>query len=40
MDFETETYSQRYCKTSHKQKAYELLCAQRERLKKPVDAEI
>ena len=38
MEFETETYSQRYCKPSHKQKAYEL--RRDERLKKPVDAEI
>ena len=38
MEFETEKYSQRYCKPSHKQKAYEL--RRDERLKKPVDAEI
>ena len=37
MNFETETYSQRYCKPSHKQRAYEL--RRDERNKIPVDAE-
>jgi len=32
MEFETETYSQRYCKPSHKQRAYELRREQRAQL--------
>jgi hypothetical protein len=38
MEFETENYSQRYCKPSHKQRAYELRREQRERM--PAGAEI
>ena len=38
MEFETENYSQRYCKAAHKQRAYELRKAERE--KEAIDAEI
>lgn len=45
-DFETENYMQRYCKPSHKQRAYELRRSQRGapivrvRRKKPVEADL